>query len=90
MGRGKGSGKERRDWLTAGLRQEPPARDRRSAEHQAACSTGCGLRYGVLRTSPGLVHHRGLAGKARPPRQLSSPGRRQEPASAACARSWAP
>ena len=73
MGRGKGSGKERRDWLTAGLRQEPPARDRRSAEHQAACSTGCGLRYFV--PALGLVHHRGLAGKTRPPRQLSSPGR---------------
>lgn len=38
--RGKGSGKERRDWFMVGLRQGPRlTTEGRSAEHQAACST---------------------------------------------------
>lgn len=87
--------KKEREWkgaqrlVNGRFKTGPPARDRRSAEHQAACSTGSGLRYFV----PALAwcSTTGLHGKPGHPRQLSNPGVvPRAHLGALCARSWAP
>lgn len=92
------TGKRKREWkgaqrlVNGRFKTGPPARNRRSAEHQAACSTGCVVRYFV----PALAwcsttDLQGKPGHLPAPTWASSAvRRRQEPTSAACARSWAP